>query len=148
MLAKIQRPHLIIVAITILLICLGYRDKSRLDALNKEGVTVAGKIVAGLRQPGKNTSYSLETVFTTQTDMQLQKHFTVSSQFFHSHMSESVVTNPSVQVRYQSSNTDNCILVGGSTDNVILFPLGCLVLVAAIFVMYTMRGEDSLFEQT
>ncbi len=147
MLTKIRLPHLIIGIIAIGLICLGFLDKLRLDALDKEGVTVAGNIVTGLRHPGRNTSYTLETVFTTQTGAQLRNHFTVSPQFFHSHMSDSVITDPSVQVRYQPSNTDNCILVGGSTDHVSLFPFGCLVLVVAIFVMYTMRGKAPLFQR-
>ena len=100
MLSKIQRPHLIIVVIAMWLTYLGFRDKSQLDALEKEGATVAGNIMTGQRHAGKNTRYTLETIFTTQTGVQIQKQFTVSSQFFNSHMSESVVTNPSVQVRY------------------------------------------------
>ena len=143
---KIHPPHLIIGCIAVLLICLGFRDKSRLDALNQEGVTVAGNIINGHRHAGKNTSYTLEAVFTTQTGVQLQKQFTVSSEFFNSHMSESVLTDPTVKIRYQLSNTDNCIILGGSTDNVMLFPLGCFVLIVTIFVMYTMRGNEPLFE--
>ena len=146
MLSEVPRPLLAIAAIAILIICLGFRDKSRLDALNQEGVTVAGSIINGQRHSGKNTSYTLDAVFTTQTGEQFQKQFTVSFGFFNSHVRESIITNPSVQVRYQRSNTDNCIILGGSTDNVPLFPLGCFVLVVAIFVMYTMRGSDPLFE--
>ena len=146
MLSEIPRPLLIVGVISIFIICFGFRDKSRLDALNREGFTVAGNIITGKRHAGKNTSYTLETVFTTQTGAQLQKQFTVSSYFFDSHMRDSVITNPSVLVRYQPSNTDNCIILDGSTDNVMLFPLGCFVLVVAIFVMYTMRGKEPLFE--
>lgn len=104
----------------------GYSDKQRLAELEKSGVTVPGEITEGeSSRRRKSTSYTFNVAYTPQgATAPVEKAFKVGSAFFKAHVSEDTISDPNVQVRYLTTKPDEAIIVGGSTDNTILFPAG------------------------
>jgi hypothetical protein len=106
----------------------GHQEKERLARLDKEGITVDGTLENGESQrSGKRSrSYSFNTVFTPQgASTPMKKNFKVSSSFFSSHTQDKLIIAPDVQIRYLPDNPqDSAVLVGGSTDDAALFPVG------------------------
>ncbi|WP_395749922.1 DUF3592 domain-containing protein [Prosthecobacter sp.] len=106
----------------------GHQEKERLARLEKDGITVEGLLGDGeSRRSGKRSrSYTFDAVFTPQgASTPVKKSYKVSSSFFSSHTNETTVTNPQIQVRYLPDNPhDSAVIVGGSTDDAALFPVG------------------------
>ena len=103
----------------------GYQEKQRLALLEKEGVTVPGVIEGGESQKRRRSkTYKFDVIFRGPNGSPITQSFKVTSSFFKAHASDSAVTAPVVEVRYQPSNMSNSIIVGGSDDDTAMFPAG------------------------
>lgn len=104
----------------------GHKDKERLAALEKDGITVDGVIEGGEWKKGRrSSSYKLDVSYTPQNGTPVQQTFQVTSDFFSAHASDTAVTDPAVKVRYLPSDIqDSAIVVGGSTDMTAMFGVG------------------------
>lgn len=118
----------------------GHKDKERLAALEKDGVTVDGIIEGGEWRKGRRSSdYKLDVSYTPQNGTPTQQTFKVSSTFFSAHASDTAVTDEAVKVRYlPSSIQDSAIIVGGSTDSTALFGVGIGAFVIGLVTMVGM----------
>ncbi len=118
----------------------GHKDKERLAALEKDGVTVDGIIEGGEWSKGRRSSdYKLDVSFTPQNGAQTLQTFKVTSNFFSAHASETAVTDEAVKVRYlPSSIQDSAIIVGGSTDSTAMFGVGIGAFVIGLITMVGM----------
>lgn len=104
----------------------GHKEKERLAALEKDGVTVEGVIEGGEWKKGRrSSSYKFDVSYTPQNGSRVQQTFEVTSGFFSAHASDTAVTDPAVKVRYLPSDIqDSAIVVGGSTDMTAMFGFG------------------------
>lgn len=105
----------------------GHQEKERLAKLEKEGVTVDGTIEGGASHKGRkrSTTYSLDVAFTPEGGVPVHKSFKVKANYFKEHIHENTITDPAVKVRYLTGDAQNsAVLVNGSTDNALMFPLG------------------------
>lgn len=130
----------------------GNREKQRLAALEKDGITVNGILEGGeSRKSGKRSrSYSFDASFAPQGGAPITKTFKVKSAFFDSHTDETSITVPGVEIRYLAANPhESAIIVNGSTDNALLFEVGIGAVVGGLIlliVMFTIKkpAEASL----
>lgn len=119
----------------------GQKEKQRLAALEKDGITVNGILEGGeSRKSGKRSrSYSFDASFTPQGGTPITKSFKVKSTFFDSHTDDTSITIPEVQVRYlAASPQESAIIVGGSTDNALLFEAGIGVGAGGLILLIVM----------
>lgn len=113
---------------------LGHQEKERLALLDKEGMTAPGEIVGGEWKTGRkrSKSYSFDVAFTPKDKPQLTQSYKVKANFFKEHASEETITQPAVEVRYLPSDPAKSILVNGSTDDTLFFPIGIVAFVIAL----------------
>lgn len=125
----------------------GHQDKERLAKLEKEGITVDGLLEGGEshRSGKRSRSYNFDAVFTPQGgSAPVTKTFKVTSNFFSLRTSEKSITDPKVQVRYLAANPqDSAVIVGGSTDEAALFPVGIGAFILSIGTLGVMTMRKS-----
>ena len=124
-----------------ILTTLGYQEKERLAALEKDGITVPGVLEGGeSKRSGKRSkSYNFDATFTPQGGSQVTKTFKVTATFFSDRTDETSITNPDVEVRYLAADpTGSAIIVGGSTDDAALFPAGIGAFVVGLITLIVM----------
>jgi hypothetical protein len=118
----------------------GHQEKERLAKLEKEGVTVDGIIEGGEWRKGKRSSdYKFDVSFTPQGGAPIKQTFRVTSDFFSAHANDNAVTDPAVKVRYLAGKTDSAIVVGGSTDTTVNFPVGIGAFVIGLLTLGVMQ---------
>ncbi len=114
-----------------LLSFVGYQEKQRLASLEKEGVTVPGIIEGGeSKRRRRSKTYSFDVMFRGPNGSPVTRSFKVTSSFFKAHASDNAITDPVVEVRYEPSKVSNSIIVGGSDDDTVMFPVGIAAFVA------------------
>ncbi len=114
----------------------GYKDKQMLAEMDKSGITVPGEIMGG--ESGgrrRSKSYNFDVAYTPQgASGPIEKDFKVKSDFFKAHVSGDSISDPKVEVRYLPTNPQTAIVVGGSSDDAALFPIGIGAAVVGLLV--------------
>lgn len=123
----------------------GNLEKQRLDRLEKEGVTVPGVIEGGEWSKGKRSSkYIFEASYKTQDGKDMMGNFQVKVDYFKAHATDEAITVPDVEVRYLPADPATAILVGGSTDDALLLPVGIALFVGGLITLVVMlRRKDA-----
>jgi hypothetical protein len=125
----------------------GHAEKNRLAELERDGITVDGEITGGeSRKRRRSRSYELEVEYKLANGGTLKKEFPVTSDFFKEHTTEDFISDPAVKVRYLEKDPQNsAILVGGSTDDTAMFPvgIGAFVLGLGTLGFMTLRKRET-----
>ncbi|MES2593709.1 MAG: DUF3592 domain-containing protein [Verrucomicrobiota bacterium] len=124
----------------------GYKDKQMLAEMDKTGITVPGEITGGeSSKRRRSSSYVFNVAYLPQgANAPMEKDFRVKSDFFKAHVSGDSVGDPKVEVRYLPTNPQTAIVVGGSTDDAALFPIGIGAAVVGLLVaifMFTRKEQ-------
>lgn len=117
----------------------GYHAKVSLAELEKNGITVPGIIDGGESKTGRNSHQNFDVHYTQQGGVKVNRTFGVKRDYFKAHTSENTISDPNVQVRYLPSDPSNVMLIGGSTDNTAMLPVGIGTCIGGILVFGFMR---------
>ncbi len=117
----------------------GHQEKERLAKLEKEGITVDGIIEGGKWKRGKNSYHQFDVSYTPQNGTPVKQTFSVTSNYFSAHATDTVTTDPAVKVSYLPSEIqDSAIIVGGSTDSTASFGFGIGAFVGGLITLGVM----------
>lgn len=127
---------LILIAVGPFLTFTGHKEKTRLAQLEKDGATVEGYITGGESKSGRRrgTSYTFNVEFKTADGKAISRDFNMKSDFAKAHISGDSISDPNVKVRYLPADPDNAIIVGGSSDDALMFPIGIGLFVVGLGV--------------
>lgn len=111
---------------------LGFQEKQRIGKIEKEGVEVPGVPVGGEMRKGRKgaKTYELEVVYPDTKGGTKTGDFKVTRAFFESISNEDSITVDTVPVKLLADQPDQAIIVGGSSDDRAMFPVGIGAFVA------------------
>lgn len=126
------------------LIFKGMQEKDRLAKLDKDGVTVDGTLNSGenKRSGRRSRSYIFNASFMPDGTSPISKDFKVTKTFFDEHTSENYIKDEGIKIRFLPTDPANsAIIIGGSTDDTLMFPIGigCLVVGLGIGGFFLLR---------
>lgn len=123
----------------------GYQEKTRLAELESKGTTTEGIITGGEWKKGRKSgkTYIFNVAWKDATGNVKTHDFRVTEAFFNAHATETEVKDEKVKVLYHPTKPDQMILVGGSTNNKELFPMGigAFALGGCVLGFMTMRRK-------
>ena len=138
---KVKIVAAIAVIVGPVLTTVGYQEKQRLAALEKDGITVPGVLEGGEshRSGKRSKSYNFDASFTPTGGAEVTKSFKVKADFFANRTDETSITDPDVEVRYLSADPQaSAIIVGGSSDDAALFLVGIGVFIGGLITLIVM----------
>jgi hypothetical protein len=108
---------------------MGFKEKQRVGKIEKDGVEVVGVPMGGEMRKGRKgaKTYKVTVDYPTSADGKgtpKSKEFKVTKTFFESISSGDMITADTVKVKLLADNPDEAIIVGGSDDDQIMFPIG------------------------
>lgn len=104
----------------------GMAEKDHLAKLEKEGVTVDGTIHSGESSRGRRrSSHTFNASFMPDGSSPVSKDFKVTRTFFDAHAADGYIKDETIQIRFLPEDpAKTAIIVGGSTDDTWMFPIG------------------------
>ena len=104
----------------------GFKEKQRIEKIEKNGVEVAGVPMSGEMRKGRKgaKTYKLQVIYPDTKGGSKNKEFKVTGDFYESISSGDQITADTVKVKVLADQPDEAIIVGGSDDDRIMFPIG------------------------
>jgi hypothetical protein len=107
---------------------MGFKEKQRIGKIEKDGVEVVGVPTGGEMRKGRKggKTYKVNVAYLIPGDKGTpqSKEFKVTREFFESISSGDQITADTVKVKVLADQPDEAIIVGGSDDDRIMFPIG------------------------
>lgn len=105
---------------------LGFKEKQRIEKIEKSGVEVVGEPQGGEMRKGRRgaKTYKLQVKYPDTKGGSTTKEFKVTRKFFESISSGDSITAETVPVKLLADQPDEAIIVGGSDDDRAMFPVG------------------------
>lgn len=134
---KIKLVSVIVLLVGPGLAFVGWQSKQLVASLEKDGVVTSAEIVGGEWKKGRKggKTYKFDVAFTPKGAGVRTQNFEVTSEYFSQHASEDAITNPKAEVRYLPTDPSKAMVVGGSTDDAVLFPIGIVMGLAGAGVL-------------
>jgi hypothetical protein len=111
----------------------GFKEKQRIEKIEKNGVEVAGVPMTGEVRKGRKggKTYKVNVMYPSADGKgaPTTKEFKVTSKFFESISSGDTITADTVKVKMLADQPEEAIIVGGSDDNRAMFSVGLGVFV-------------------
>lgn len=128
-----------------LLAFMGVLSNRSQAALEKDGITVNGKIVEGESLKGRKqaSSHPLDVAFTPQNGAPVTQRFHVTPAFFAAHVRDHEIIDPAVEVRYLAQDPGNASIVGGSSLGTGLLPLGLTIFALGMAGLLGVRMQSA-----
>jgi hypothetical protein len=104
----------------------GFKEKQRIEKIEKNGVEVAGVPMGGEMRKGRKggKTYKLQVIYPDTKGGSKTNEFKVTRAFFESISTGDQITVETVPVKLLADQPDEAIIVGGSDDDRLMFPVG------------------------
>lgn len=104
----------------------GFKEKQRVEKIEKNGVEVAGVPMGGEMRKGRKgaKTYKLQVIYPDSKGGSKNKEFKVTREFFESISTGDQITAETVPVKLLAEQPDEAIIVNGSDDDRLMFPVG------------------------
>ena len=104
----------------------GFKEKQRIEKIEKNGVEVAGVPMSGEMRKGRRgaKSYKLQVIYPDTKGGSKTNQFKVTRAFYESISSGEEITVETVPLKLLADQPDEAIIVGGSDDDRLMFPVG------------------------
>ncbi|MCW1883778.1 hypothetical protein OKA04_03495 [Luteolibacter flavescens] len=105
---------------------MGFKERQRIGKIETEGVEVVGVPMGGEMKKGRKgaKTYTITVKYPDANGAPQEKDFKVKSEYFNSISDGDSITVPMVKVKVLADQPDEAIIVGGSDDDRIMFPVG------------------------
>lgn len=105
---------------------LGFKEKQRIGKIESDGVEVVGVPIGGEMKKGRKgaKTYTITVMYPDGKGAPLRKDFKVKRAYFESISEEDSITADTVPVKFLADQPDEAIIVGGSDDDRLMFPVG------------------------
>ena len=125
----------------------GFKEKQRIEKIERDGVEVAGVPMSGEMRKGRKgaKTYKLNVTYPDSKGAAQSKEFKVTREFFESISSGDQITADTVKVKMLADQPTEAIIVGGSDDDRFMFPagIGAFVLGGAGCAFLFRKGRDA-----
>jgi hypothetical protein len=105
---------------------MGFKEKQKIENIEKNGVEVAGIPVSGNLKKGRRgaKTYTLQVEYLDSKGAPHSENFKVTGEFFESISTGDEITADTVPLKVLPDQPDQAIIVGGSDDDRFMFPVG------------------------
>ena len=105
---------------------MGFKEKQKIENIEKNGVEVAGIPVSGNLKKGRRgaKTYTLQVEYLDSKGAPHSENFKVTGKFFESISTGDEITADTVPLKVLPDQPDQAIIVGGSDDDRFMFPVG------------------------
>ncbi|MCW1921397.1 hypothetical protein OKA05_02465 [Luteolibacter arcticus] len=103
---------------------MGFKEKLRIDKIEKNGVEVAGIPTGGEMRKGRKGAKTYKINVVYPVGGKNTKEFKVTRSYFETISSGDALTVDTVPVKYLADQPDEAIIVGGSDDDRAMLPFG------------------------
>lgn len=105
---------------------MGFKEKQRIEKIEKDGVEVAGVPMSGEMRKGRKgaKTYKIQVMYPHGKGAATTKEFKVTRGYYESITSGDTFTVETVPVKLLADQPEEAIIVGGSDDDRALFPVG------------------------
>jgi hypothetical protein len=105
---------------------MGFKEKQKIENIEKNGVEVAGIPVSGNLKKGRRgaKTYTLNVEYLDSKGAPRSKDFKVTGDFFESISTGDEITADTVPLKVLPDQPDQAIIIGGSDDDRLMFPVG------------------------
>ena len=105
---------------------MGFKERQRVEKIEKDGVELVGVPTSGLLKKGRKgaKTYKVTVEYLSPKGAPQTKEFEVTRAFFESISSGDQITAETVPLKVLPDQPDQAIIVGGSSDDRAMFPVG------------------------
>jgi hypothetical protein len=105
---------------------LGFKEKQRVERIEKDGIEAVGVPTSGILKKGRKgaKTYKVTVEYPDAKGAPQTKEFEVTGKFFESISSGDQITAETVTLKMLPDQPDQAFIVGGSSDDRAMFPVG------------------------